>query len=242
MTGRRLRTLAATGASELKSVPPRKAASLRTLGIESVLDLLTHYPRRYVDRRNAVLIADLEDGEEAMVTGRVLASSSRRLRSHKVMTEVVVSDSTGELSCVFFNQAWRKLQLVPGKEVTVFGRMELYRSTRQMSHPVVDLVGNQTGRLVAIYPQSQKARITSVELGTYVAEALERAGEFAEPVPVALLRRERLIGRTEAFGSIHLPGEHSAHVLARRRLVFDELLRLQVLLVSKKRALALEAR
>ncbi len=212
------------------------------MGIETVLDLLTHYPRRYVDRTNASSIGELEEGEEAMVTGTVVRAASRRLRNGRTMSEIVVADGTGRLSCTFFNQAWRPAQLPAGREVVVFGTMQLYRGARQMSHPLVDLVGDQTGRLVAVYPQSQKAAIGSVELGTYVAEAIERAGELAEPLEGRFLEHDHLIGRTEAFRFIHRPEETSDHEAARRRLAFDELLRLQILLVSKKRAHALSAR
>jgi ATP-dependent DNA helicase RecG len=212
------------------------------MGIETVLDLLTHYPRRYVDRRNAAEIGSLEEGEEAMVTGTVVRSSSRRLRGGRTMTEVVIEDGSGRLKCTFFNQAWRSKQLTAGTFVTVFGRLDLYRGARQMSHPVVDLAGDQTGRIVAVYPQSQKARIDSVELGIYVEEALRRAGDFAEPVPGRHLRALGLVGRTAAFRGIHVPESDAERFAARRRLAFDELLRLQLLLVARKRRLALEAR
>ncbi len=210
--------------------------------IETVFDLLTHYPRRWVDRRNASQIVALADGEEALVSGSVVRSSSRRLRGNRPMTEVLVDDGTGLLKCVFFNQPWRAKQLPNGSPVTVFGKAELFRGTRQMVHPVVDLLGNQTGRIVAVYPQSPKARIGSVELGEYVAEALERAGEFVEPVPAEHLGALSLVGRTAAFRDIHRPETHGARRAARRRLAFDELLRLQLLLVSRKRRLALEAK
>lgn len=242
MTGRRLPQLARHPVSELSSVPPRKVPGLRAMGIETVLDLLTHYPRRYVDRRNTAEIASLREGEEAMVSAKVVRSSSRRLRNGRTMTEIALEDATGRLTCTFFNQGWRAKQLPAGTPVTVFGRVDIYRGARQMSHPVVDLVGDQTGRIVAVYPQSQKAKVGSVELSTYVEEALRRAGDFAEPVPAPFLRALSLTGRTRAFRAIHLPESDEDRFAARRRLAFDELLRLQILLVARKRSLALAAR
>jgi len=242
VSGRRLSQLARLDVSELSSVPPRKRAGLRSMGIETVLDLLTHYPRRYVDRRNAADIASLEEDEEAMVTGTVVRASSRRLRGGRTLTEVLIEDDTGRLKCTFFNQGWRVKQLPPGTVVTVFGKTDLFRGGRQMSHPVVDLVGDRTGRIVAVYPQSLKAKIGSVELGEYLEEALRRAGEFADPVPSAALRSLSLIDRTAAFHGVHRPEADADWLAARRRLAFDELLRLQLLLVARKRSLALEAR
>jgi ATP-dependent DNA helicase RecG len=236
--GRTLRFLASRGVIELNAVKPRKAAGLASMGIETVLQLLMHYPRRYIDRRHQSQIAALADGEEAMVTATVKSAAPRRTRRGKSMVQVVVGDATGCLDIVFFNQPWRARQLAVGSEVVVFGRMESYRGSRQMTNPVVDLVGDQTGRLVPVYPQSGKAKIGSTEIATYVSEAMKRAGNFAEVVPERFVSELGLIGRTEAFRGIHAPESFEQHDLARRRLAFDELLRLQLLLIVNKRAAA----
>jgi ATP-dependent DNA helicase RecG len=206
--------------------------------IETVLDLLTHYPRRVVDRTAQLEIAALEEGAEGVVTADVVRSSARRLRNRRTMAEIVVTDGTGTLTCTFFNQPWRAKQFEDGQRVTVFGKVTIYRGHRQMANPIVDLVGDQTGRLVPIYPQSGKAQISSIELSRYVEEALERAGEFEEPLPKRWLAGLGLVGRTEAFRAIHAPETVEARARARRRLAFDELLRLQLRLVIHKRAVA----
>jgi ATP-dependent DNA helicase RecG len=238
VTTRTLRYLSRTPISELKSVPARKVSDLRALGIATVLDLLTYYPRRYADRTREAEIAALVEGEEAAVTAEVVSSSSRRLRGGRSSAEIVLDDGTGSLTCVFFNQAWRARQFRPGERVTAFGKVSTYRAKRQMANPLVDLVGDQTGRIVPIYPQSGKSRVNSVDLARYVAEALERAGELAEPVPDHYLRDLGLIGRTAAYRNIHSPETMADTDRARLRLAFDELLRLQLLLVRRKRVLA----
>ena len=81
MTGRRLAQLGKIPVSELESVSPRKAAGLKEMEIETVLDLLTHYPRRIVDRTNQTEIAALSEGEEGVVTATVTRSSARRLKN-----------------------------------------------------------------------------------------------------------------------------------------------------------------
>ena len=128
-----------------------------------------------------------------------------------------------------------------GAEVVVFGRTEMYRGGRQMTNPVVDLVGDQTGRIVSVYPQSGKARIGSTEIASYVSEALERTKTLREVLPARFLDELDLVGRTEAFRGIHAPESFADRDLARRRLAFDELLRLQLILVMKKRAAATQA-
>jgi ATP-dependent DNA helicase RecG len=236
-----LRSLADKGVTELRSVKARKVAGLESMGIETVLDLLMHYPRRYVDRRHQSEIASLAEDEEAMVTATVRRASTRRTKGGKTMVQVHVEDATASLGLVFFNQPWRAKQLAVGSEVAVFGRTEIYRGARQMTNPVVDLVGDQTGRLVPIYPQSGKAKIGSTEIASYVAEALERTGQLAEVLPAPWLDELALPGRTEAFRSIHAPETFEERERARRRLAFDELLRLQLVLVMKKHAAATHA-
>ena len=236
-----MRFLGDKGVSELRSVKARKAAGLASMGIESVLDLLMHYPRRYIDRRHQSEIGALAEDEEAMVTATVQRVSARRTSRGKTMVQVVVEDSTARLMLVFFNQPWRARQLAVGSEVVVFGRTEIYRGARQMTNPVVDLVGDQTGRLVPVYPQSGKAKIGSTEIAGYVAEALERTGRFAEVLPAQVLDELGLLGRTEAFQGIHAPESFEERDVARRRLAFDELLRLQLILVMQKRAAATQA-
>jgi ATP-dependent DNA helicase RecG len=239
--GRTLRFLANKGVAELRSVKARKAAGLEAMEIETVLDLLMHYPRRYVDRRHQSEIAALAEDEEAMVTATVRRVSTRRTKNGKTIVQVTVDDTTARLGLVFFNQPWRSRQLAVGSEVAVFGRTELYRGSRQMTNPVVDLVGDQTGRLVPVYPQSGKAKIGSTEIATYVAEALQRTGSLAEVLPSHWLDDLDMAGRTEAFRSIHAPESFEERERARRRLAFDELLRLQLVLVMKKRAAATQA-
>jgi ATP-dependent DNA helicase RecG len=233
-----LRFLQDKSVTELRAVKARKASGLESMGIETVLDLLMHYPRRWIDRRRQSEIAALAEDEEAMVTATVRRVSARRLRGGRTMVQILVEDATGRLQVVFFNQPWRARQLVVGSEVVVFGRTEVYRGGRQMTNPVVDLVGDQTGRIVPVYPQSGKAKIGSVEIATYVKEALERTGRLAEVLPGRFIDELGLAGRTEAFRGIHAPASFEERDIARRRLAFDELLRLQLILVMQKRAAA----
>ena len=110
---RTLRFLSGIDVSELKGVGPARAKALSTVGIETVFDLLTHYPRRYIDRTKEARIADLHVGEVASVLARVDRIASRpmgggRGRSRRVMVEASVSDSSGRMKVTFFNQAWRE--------------------------------------------------------------------------------------------------------------------------------------
>ena len=180
---RRLSQLAELPVSVLDGVGPKKVEALATMEIETVLDLLTHYPRRYIDRTQQAAIKDLKVGDEAMVLAVVKRVQSRRTRQRRSLVEVDVFDGTSYLRCTFFNQPWRAKQLKEGADAVFFGRLEAYRGRRQMTNPVVDLIGNRTGRIVPVYPQSDKAGLTTWELGDWVEESLRRAGQFADPLP-----------------------------------------------------------
>ena len=239
---RRLRQLAELPVSVLDGVGPKKVEALATMEIETVLDLLTHYPRRYLDRTQQAAIKDLKVGDEAMVLAVVKRVQSRRTRQRRALVEVDVFDGTSYLRCTFFNQPWRAKQLREGADAVFFGKLEAYRGRRQMTNPVVDLIGNRTGCIVPIYPQSDKAGLTTWELGGWVEESLRRAGELADPLPREWLDRLDLVDRTWAFNQVHAPESMGAAQAARKRLVLDELLRLQLTLVMRKRALEREAK
>jgi ATP-dependent DNA helicase RecG len=235
--GKRLVELAEIPVTRLGGVGEQKAKGLAELGITTVLDLVMHYPRRYIDRTNEALIRDLAIGEEAMVLATVKRVEARRTRQKRTMVQVDVTDGSGYLRCTFFNQPWREKQLKAGTQAVFFGKLEVFQGRKQMTNPVVDLIGDRTGRIVPIYPQSEKAALTTWEIGGWVEEALRRAGELEDPVPMDVLDRHDLISRDAAVHGIHVPESAEEATVARRRLVFDELLRIQLVLVRRKREL-----
>jgi ATP-dependent DNA helicase RecG len=227
-------------------VGEKRAEALASLDIESVFDLLTVYPRRYIDRTKRVDLSDLTVGEEAAIFGEVSKVASRRTKQGKVMVEVTVADEGGSIKVVFFNQAWRERQLAPGVQALFFAKVGEYKGQRQMTNPVVDvIVGpsgderdlSRVGRVVAIYPASGKAGLTSWELGGFIEESLRRAGPLLDPVPASVREEFDLVDRTQSYWGIHLPADLADVAPARRRLVFDEFLRLQLLLALRRRRL-----
>ncbi len=233
---RRLRQLAAIAVSVIDGIGVKRLKGLAELEITSVLDLLTYFPRRYLDRTNEVKIQQLTLGTEALVLATVKRSESRKTRNGRTMVEVDIFDGSGYLRATFFNQPWRSKQLQPGTEVAFFGKVDSFQGRRQMTNPVVDLVGSKTGRVVPLYPQSEKSGLSTWELGEWISEGLRRAGEFADPLPTTFLDELDLVGRTWAMNNIHLPESMGAAMAARKRLAFDELLRLQLIMVLRKRA------
>jgi len=239
-----LRDLAAIDVGRLRGVGDKKRAALAAVGIDNVLDLLTTYPRRWVDRTNEARIADLVVGEEALVLVTVRSVNKRVTRNRRTMVTVNVGDGSGRMQVVFFNQPWRERQLAEGLQIALFGKADSYRGGLQMANPIVDLIGDRTGRIVPIYPQSEKAQLNTWELAAFVDEALRRCADrgIADPVPAEVIRRLALVGRGAALASIHHPESMREVGAARRRLAFDELLRVQLVLVLRKREMERSAR
>ena len=238
-----LAALDAISVARLNSVNAKVGAAFEEMEIRTVLDLLQHYPRRYLDRTRQARIADLTEEEEATVEGEVLTGSTRRTRGGRALTDIVLGDATGNLKLSFFNQTWRERQLSPGTLVAVHGRVTRFRGL-QMTNPVVDLVGDRTRRIVPVYPESDKAGLRSWEIEQRVSEALRRCEPrgIADPVPGTLLRSHRLVDRSTALRWIHAPETVAHSQKARRRLVFDELLRVQLELVRRKRAVEMSSK
>ena len=231
-----LRELDALDISSLKGVGPKRAEALRKAEVHNVLDLLRYYPRRYIDRTRQASISDLREGEEGMVLGTVSRVDSRRIRGNRTMVNVTVVDATGTLGVTFFNQPWRAKQLYEGLPVVLFGKVDSFRGNLQMASPVVDLIGDQTGRIVPIYPASEKVKIGSADVARWVAEALRRAAPrtLYDPLPASVIAENGFVDRHHATFDIHQPESMSAVTEARRRLVFDELFAIQLELVMQQ--------
>jgi ATP-dependent DNA helicase RecG len=239
VAGRTLRELDGHAVTELRGVGDKLADRLEMVGVRTIADLLEYYPRRYIDRTKRADISELKLGEEATVFAEVVSITGRTTRNRKRLVEATVFDGQARLSITFFNQAWREKQLAPGTEAAFFGKLELYQGRRKMTNPVVDIVGQmgeKTGVVVPIYPQSGKADLSTWQIQKLVAEALRRVPEFADPLADDLRAANGLVARTDAYNGIHHPQSDAEHRIAARRLIFDEFLRMQLGLVARKRA------
>ena len=190
--------------SVLESVSERKAGRLAELGIESVLDLLTTYPRRYIDRTRQADVSGLQVGDEAAVLATVQTAHARRARTGRAMVDVVVRDDTGRLKIVFFNQPWRAKQLEQGTEAIFFGKV-----TRLPGHPPDGQPrGRRRGRGDAGPPHAaDPARLSGVgQGGTDVVGDQRVRGGGARRAPASSPTRSRPSGApTSTCGSGRRP-------------------------------------
>jgi ATP-dependent DNA helicase RecG len=224
----------------ISGIGPERAKGLaEAFGITNVLDLLTHYPHRHLDKTKQASIREARLDEHLWVFGRVVASTSVAGRGRgKARTQLRITDGSGHMTITFFNQPWRARQFPEGSEALFFGKVTAFRGSKQMANPEIDLLDEEERlQIAAVYPQSDKLKIYSRDFRRWLAEALRRAGDLLDPLPDVLLGRYDFVDRTAAFRGQHAPESWAEIEASRRRLVFDELLRIQLTLVMRKRQL-----
>ena len=231
--------------TRLKSVGDgKRAESFGKFEVQNLLDLLTHYPRRWIDRTKEATIASAIEGADSLVIGEVksVTAPPKGARRGPSRVTATIADESGRLSIVFFNQPWRERQLKIGSFVAVFGRLGSFNGTKQMANPTVDILGDPDERprpIIAVYPQSEKIDLPSWLVLKAVDETLARcrARGIHDPVSAAMRKKYKLMDRQSALIGIHVPETFAEKEMARRRLAFDELLRVQLVLVMRKRAI-----
>jgi ATP-dependent DNA helicase RecG len=236
-----------TSSQFVRGVGPARQKLLSRLGIETVDDLIRHYPRAYYDRTSLVSIGSAPVGETVTVSGEVLTAHSRRLGSRRSMLTVAIDDGTGALQLVFFNQSYLDKYFRKGSRVIASGRVKLYRDRKQMVGPEWEMTGGgedeqllNAGRIVPVYPLT--AGISQRMMRRIVKAALDRArGMIPENLPGGLLRGMGFPGREQALFQIHYPDDEPALETAVRRLKFEEVFFLH-LLIREKSILVREGR
>jgi ATP-dependent DNA helicase RecG len=204
-------------------------------GISTVQDLLQHYPRRHLDFSETKAIREVRAGDEVTVIGEVRRIYAPPPGRGRHPLRVMVHDGTSQLSVVFFNQPWRARQIPVGTTVALKGKITLFRGSRQMTAPMVDVL-RDAGEIMHIVPQyPATADIQSNWLRKVVRAALDTFSPLADPLPDEVRRRYGFLDRTEALRGYHFPAQMSEVWQARRRLVFDELFTLQTGLAYRKR-------
>ena len=219
----------------IRGVGPNRVKLLNKLGIFTLKDLITYYPRTYEDRSKPKNIAECIDGEEVLIeayaTGRV---SDVRLRG-KTMQKLVIRDETGVATAVWFNQSYLKNKFEQGKKYTFYGKINNTFGRITINSPVFDEEGktSNTGKIVPIYPLtyslSQNTIRRIMENGIKEVE-----NKLEETLPEYILKEYHLERINQATKNIHFPKEFKNFNIARNRLVFEELLTMQLALLELK--------
>lgn len=224
----------------LKGVGPRNAATLAKIGLRTVRDILYHVPRRYEDRRNIPSIGSLKIGQFATVRGRVVRVESRPVRrGGMVILKVYLSDRSGTVVLTWFNQPWikRKFEEYEG-EVVAYGQVKEASWGCEISSPEWELIEDEEdagdfARIVPIYPSTEGLTQKTIRRAAHAAA--EHYIEFVEdPFPPEILKKYRLRPLRWALRELHMPQEEANRLEARRRLVFEEFLYLQLALAMRR--------
>jgi len=232
------------GVASMPTGPGRRGGSpvhellARRLGVETVDDLLHHYPRRYLDRSKTVPIRDLKINEEATVIGRVEKTSRVFTRRRQAMVTVIIRDEhRGVLDLFWFNQAWPFRRFRAGMEVMAFGKLGAFRGRLRMQNPTVDVLRGDdgesihVGRIIPIHPATEG--VSPGMIRRLVHDALGRVA-LADPVPPDLRPADGALGRGEALRAIHFPEDEVQLSRARQRLKFDEMFTLELGVAFRK--------
>ncbi len=217
----------------IRGVGPRRAQQLAGLGIETVEDLLTYYPRRFDLRRRAQPIGTLEDGQEnATAAGTVTAASFQRW-GRRPYFSAEIEDGSGALAVKWFNGGYLQNRIKPGLVIAVSGKLVAYHGNLQMVNPVFQEIEKDAGadldrdQMVPVYPAG--CGLTSRIIGKIVREALPSCRRLLKRwFDRAYLAARDLMDLPAAVEAMHHPEDREQWRRARRRLAYNECLVLQV--------------
>lgn len=228
----------------------RTANGLKKLGLETVQDLLRHYPRRYGDRGTLTNIAELKLGEHVSVMAEVKTATIRRMKSREgAMMQVTVGDGYETLSLTFFAKRegvlrMHEMKLKPGTVALFTGVVSQYQQTRQLAHPEYLIVGVDTNdtdsaretvaRPIPLYPATAGMTTMSIAVAVSTVIAQLRPEDVPDPVPEELATKHGLVTAFQALKDVHEPRTEADYRRGRRRLRYEEALVLQTALVQRR--------
>ncbi|MDD5512549.1 MAG: ATP-dependent DNA helicase RecG [Candidatus Omnitrophica bacterium] len=227
----------------LKGIGPQRAKAFARIGINTLDDLLYYFPRRYEDRSSFKHISQLEEGAPAQtIRAQVLAIKERRSfrRRGFTITEIKAGDSTGSISCVWFNQPYLKNYLKAGTTLILYGKLERYNNKLQMSAPDFEIISEDksedllsVARIVPVY--SLPEGITQRAFRQLVNQVLkEYSLQIQDFLPFDIRSRNKLLNLAKSLFYIHFPDSLQAQEEALHRLSFEEFFLFQLPLALRK--------
>jgi ATP-dependent DNA helicase RecG len=212
----------------LKGIGASTATLLANLGIQTVSDLLEHFPLRYEDRTQRKSISELLHGEFGAFVATVTRGEVQRIKG-KSIARLFVRDESGEAVLIWFNQPYRATTWKPGTRILVYGKANRFRDKIQIETPEVDSAAAMNSlnlsRIVPIYPSTQG--LSARALRKMIAAGLEVHQALAETMPADILSAYGLMERSAALREIHFPTDWAMMKQAKRRIVFEEFYFLQ---------------
>ena len=212
----------------LKGVGPKTAERFEKLGIVTLADLLCHYPRRYINFSKPYSIAEAPADTECVVKAEVFAKPGGRiLPGGRRMERITAGDDVASLEITWFNNPYATQKLQLGQEYYFQGIVTGGMLRRQMVNPQVRTAEQiKASPFEAVYPQTEG--LTSNAIAKCVRQLLPHAELLPDPLPPEMLTKYRLLSKADAVRAIHCPATEEQAYAARRRLIYEELLVLQL--------------
>jgi ATP-dependent DNA helicase RecG len=208
----------------LKGVGKTAASKLERLGIYNLRDLLQHYPRRYDDFTKIIPMRLMKPGPVTF-KGVIMQIATRRARAKRLtITEAILTDGTGTIKAVWFNQPFLVKQYPSGTKVLVSGRLEFRNNDLAMQSPALEHDSGDarhTARIVPVYPETEG--ISSKQLRNLIMPLLPMIVDLPETLPAEVVKEAKLMSRARAITEIHAPSSESNLRKAHHRLAFEEL-------------------
>jgi len=224
--------------TEVKGVGDELAKKMAILGIKTVGQLIDYLPRRYEDYSEIVSIRDAKPGP-ITIKATVKQVTGRYVRRGMHITEAVVSDDTGSLRLIWFNQPYRTTGLKTGIEYYFSGQFELSQQRFQLMSPSAEKVSDfqvNTARIIPIYKETKG--LTSKQIRKAISSCRGLIRALPETLPSWLTQEEKLMSRAAAILAMHFPADSDNLAQARRRLGFEEVFELSLASLLNKQELA----
>ena len=232
--------------SPITEIVGTKTASLfeSEFGISTVGDLLRHYPRRYEHRGALTDLGSLEIGDHVTVQAEVRTFKNLKNKSKPgTRQEVVISDGTGQLTLMFFNQHWREKDLRAGRRGLFSGQITVFNNKRQLTHPEYELLDESdevnaqdyAEALLPVYPATSKLQSWTIDRA--IKSALAKLVDIPDPIDGEFRSQHNLLDLKSALALIHNPANQTELDQAIERLKWDEALVLQLLLAKQRKEL-----
>jgi ATP-dependent DNA helicase RecG len=219
----------------LKLTKPQVAA-FKKLGLHTAKDLLFHLPYRYLDFSKTVKIKELQPGENFSIQVKIKSISSRySFRGRMSLAEAVVSDNTGNLKVVWFNQSYLAQSLKSGDEIFLAGQPDYYKNVLQLTNPIYEKVSEfpvHTSRLVPVYHLTKN--LYPRTLRNAIKDVLPVKNELEDALPEDVLRNQGLMNISDAISLSHFPTSDTDVQNAQKRFNFEELFITQLLAQKHK--------
>lgn len=214
--------------TSIKGVGPGRERQLHKLGITSVNNLLTYFPRSYEDRRKIYTVRDLLADMTGGVVGLVMSVQEKRPRPRLSILEIIITDNSGSLKIVLFNQGYKKNLYKVGQRLYVYGKVDVQYGSKQMNSPQIETLGANampdTG-IVPIYPLVDG--VSQFVVRSSIRNWFTAHCELDEILPSSIVKKHMIMSRYDAFKAMHFPDSSNHYEEARHQLAYEELFVMQ---------------